>query len=97
MATYVGPSGAWYSVAEKLNFSSRTLQRKLSDEATSFKEILQETRFGIAQQLLSQDHLSVSEIGFILGYSDLANFSRSFKKYSGKSPLEYKESFMKGK
>jgi AraC-like DNA-binding protein len=85
------------SVAEKLNFSSRTLQRKLSDEETSFKEILQETRFGIAQQLLSQDHLTVSEISYIMGYSDLGNFSRSFKKYSGMSPLEYKESCLKGK
>jgi AraC-like DNA-binding protein len=83
------------SVAEKLNFSSRTLQRKLSEEDTSFKEVLQETRFGIAQQLLSQDHLTVSEISYILGYSDLANFSRSFKKYSGKSPLEYKENSLK--
>lgn len=85
------------SVAEILNVSSRTLQRKLSEEETSFKEILQETRFGIAQQLLSQDHLTVTEIGNILGYSDLGNFSRSFKKYSGKSPLEYKEDCLKEK
>ncbi len=85
------------SVADKLNLSSRTLQRKLSDERTSFKEVLQETRFGIAKQLLSQDQLTVSEISYILGYSDLGNFSRSFKKYFGINPLEFKDEHLKGK
>lgn len=85
------------SVADKLNLSSRTLQRKLSEEKTSFMEVLQETRFGIAKQLLSQDHLTVSEISYILGYSDLGNFSRSFKKYFGNSPLEFKDEHLKGK
>jgi AraC-like DNA-binding protein len=78
------------TVAGKLSLSSRTLQRKLSEEQTSFKDILQETLFGIAKQLLLQDHLSVSEISDMLGYSDLGNFSRSFKKYVGNSPIEYK-------
>lgn len=79
------------SVAEKLNLSARTLQRRLSDEQTTFKDILQETRFGIAKQLLKQNLLTISEISYMLGYSDLGNFSRSFKKYIGQSPQEYKE------
>ncbi len=79
------------SVAEKLTLSARTLQRKLSDEQTTFKDILQETRFGIAKQLLKQNQLTVSEISYMLGYSDLGNFSRSFKKYVGLSPVEFKE------
>ncbi len=78
------------SVAEKLNLSARTLQRKLSEEETSFKEILQETLFGIAKQLLLQNHLTVSEISYLLGYSDLGNFSRSYKKYCGMSPVEFR-------
>lgn len=79
------------SVAEKLNLSARTLQRKLSDEQTNFKDILLETRFGIAKQLLKQNQLTVSEISYILGYSDIGNFSRSFKKYVGNSPIEFRE------
>lgn len=78
------------TVAGKLSLSSRTLQRKLSEEQTSFKDILQETLFGIAKQLLIQNHLSVSEISDMLGYSDLGNFSRSFKKYVGYSPVEFR-------
>jgi AraC-like DNA-binding protein len=79
------------SVATKLQITARTLQRKLSIEQTTYKEILQETRFGIAKQLLKQNQLTVSEIGFMLGYSDIGNFSRSFKKYVGESPVEFKE------
>ena len=79
------------SVAEKLNLSARTLQRKLSDEKTTFKSILQETRLGIAKELLKQKALTISEISYMLGYSDLASFSRSFKNYFGESPLEFKE------
>lgn len=78
------------SVADKLNLSSRTLQRKLAGEQTSFKQVLQEARFEIAKKLLRQKALTVSEISFTLGYSDLGNFSRSFKKYMGVSPLEYR-------
>lgn len=80
------------SVAEKLKLSSRTLQRKLSDENTTFKELLHETRFGIARKLLEQNSLTVSEISYMLGYSDIGNFSRSFKKYVGLSPQAYKDS-----
>jgi AraC-like DNA-binding protein len=76
------------SVADKLSLSARTLQRKLSEEQTTFKDILQETRFGIAEKLLKQSHLTVSEISYMLGYSDPGNFSRSFKKYFGKNPAE---------
>lgn len=77
-------------VSEKLKISPRTLQRQLSNEETSFKIILQETKFDMAKQLLKQNNLSVSEVGYTLGYSDVGNFSRSFKKYVGVSPQEYK-------
>jgi len=79
------------TVAEKLLLSPRTLQRKLAEEQTTFKEILQEARFGIAKNLLLRNVLSVSDIAFTLGYSDLANFSRSFKRYTGTSPQEYRD------
>jgi AraC-like DNA-binding protein len=78
------------SVAEKLNLSARSLQRKLSDEKTTFKDILLETRFNIAEELLKQKAFTISEISYMLGYSDLASFSRSFKRYFGVSPQEFK-------
>ena len=79
------------TVASKLNMSSRTLQRQLSSEKTSFKTLLQKTRFDLARDLLSRKELSISEISYMLGYSDLGNFSRSFKKHSGVSPQDYRK------
>jgi len=77
-------------VAGRLNVSSRTLQRQLSEERTSFQSILQDTRFDLAKQMLRQKQLTISEISYMLGYSDLGNFSRSFKKYTGTSPADYR-------
>lgn len=79
------------TVASRLNMSSRTLQRMLSSENTSFKALLQDTRFDLAKQFLNQRSITVSEISYMLGYSDLGNFSRSFKKYTGMSPQEYRQ------
>jgi len=79
------------TVASKLNMSSRTLQRQLNHEQTSFKALLQDTRFDLARHLLKQKSFTISEISHILGYSDLGNFSRSFKKYTGISPQEYRK------
>ncbi|MBN1821763.1 MAG: AraC family transcriptional regulator ligand-binding domain-containing protein [Prolixibacteraceae bacterium] len=77
-------------VATKLKTSPRTLQRQLSKENSSFKDILKETRFDLARQMLKQNNLTVSEISYTLGYSDLGNFSRSFKKFTGVSPQEFR-------
>jgi AraC-like DNA-binding protein len=79
-------------VASKLNISSRTLQRQLSNEKTSFKALLQKTRFDLATDLLKNKEFTISEISYMLGYSDLGNFSRSFKKYAGISPQDYRRS-----
>jgi len=88
--TYQFPS--METVASKLKISRRTLQRQLSGEKTSFKNILQETKFELAKKLLQQKQLTISEISYMLGYSDLGNFSRSFKKFTGSSPQEYRNS-----
>ena len=78
------------TVASKLNMSPRTLQRQLNYERTSFKILLQDTRFDLAKHLLKQRSFTISEISFMLGYSDLGNFSRSFKRQTGLSPQEYR-------
>lgn len=78
------------TVASRLNVTPRTLQRQLSNEQTNFKTLLQTTLFDLARQMLKQKELSISEIAYMLGYSDLGNFSRSFKRYTGCSPLEYR-------
>ncbi len=79
------------SVAERLNYSQRSLQRKLNDSGTSFKFVLEEIRQSMAEQYLNQSQLSLGEISYLLGFSNVANFSRAFKRWKGKSPGVYRE------
>jgi AraC-like DNA-binding protein len=76
-------------VAEILNVSARTLQRKLGDSGTTFKEILDETRHALALAYLSAPH-SVSEITYLLGFSCTSSFTRAFRRWTGLSPSDWR-------
>jgi len=78
-------------VAEKLCVSSRSLQGKLAGRGTSFQEILDSTREGLALGYIEQSNLSITEAAYMLGFSDVANFTRAFKRWTGKSPREYRK------
>jgi AraC-like DNA-binding protein len=78
------------TVAAKLMISSRTLQRKLSEEQTTYQQIVLDTKCDIAVMLLRQGSLTISEIGLILGYADVASFSRFFRKCMGVGPQEFR-------
>jgi len=77
-------------VADSLHMSLRTLQRKLSEEKTSYKDILDETRRELANQYLRHGHLSVSEVTYLLGFSEPSNFARAFKRWTGQTPSEFR-------
>lgn len=77
-------------VADSLHMSLRTLQRKLADEKTSYKELLEETRKELANQYLRQGCLSVSEVTYLLGFSEPSNFARAFKRWTGRTPSEFR-------
>jgi len=77
-------------VAEKLNFSQRSLQRKLNDSGTSYKDLVENIRQTMAEQHLNQNRLSLGEISYLLGFSNVANFSRAFKRWKGITPGAYR-------
>lgn len=79
-------------VAEALNVSNRTLQRKLKDEGTSFIDLLQDTRLQLAEKYLSQPQRSIVEIAYLLGFSEPSTFSRAFKRWTGQAPADYRHS-----
>jgi len=79
-------------IADELNMSLRNLQRKLQEENTSYKEILDETRLELSRQYLKGTDRSIIEIGFLLGFSEPSNFARAFRRWTGSSPLQYRES-----
>jgi AraC-like DNA-binding protein len=77
-------------VARALGMSERTLSRRLDAEGTSFRELLDRLRGETAAALLRDPTLPIAEIAFFLGYSEPAAFHRSFKRWTGRTPLAYR-------
>jgi AraC-like DNA-binding protein len=77
-------------VAELLNMSARTLQRRLGDVGTTYKEILDETRRVLALAYLSAPRHSVSDITYLLGFSAGSSFTRAFRRWTGQSPSDWR-------
>lgn len=77
-------------VARELNVSRRTLQRRLAERGTQFSQVLQDVRIQLAKGYLSDRHLGIAEIAFLLGYADQGSFSSAFKGWYGVSPREYR-------
>ncbi len=78
------------TVAEKLSTSVRTLQRELSREGMSFRDVVQRARFSQAVRLIIETGRPLEDIAREIGYSDPANFSRAFQRASTMSPSAYR-------
>ena len=74
------------SIAQSLHIDERTLRRKLTSEGTSYRELADEVRSSIADELLVEAQLTVEEVASRLGYHDAAAFSRAFKRWTGRRP-----------
>jgi AraC-like DNA-binding protein len=75
-------------VATRLGLSQRTLARRLAMEGVTFSQVLNGLRSDLAKQYLSDQHLSVSRIAWLLGYQEVSAFTHAFKRWSGKTPRE---------
>jgi len=78
-------------LARHLNISPRTLRRRLTEERTSYKSLVADIREKKALDLLQTTTVSIARIAEELGYSDLSNFYRAFKRWTGKSPNTYRK------
>lgn len=76
-------------VAAALSLSSRTLKRKLALRDTSFSALLDDDRRDRALALLEGD-VPLQRVADLLGYSDVANFTRAFRRWTGTSPGHYR-------
>lgn len=79
-------------VAEDLGLTSRTLQRKLSQEGASYQRLLDEVRQQLAEDYLSGTDLAIPDIALRLGYSETTSFHRKFKAVKGMTPGEFRQS-----
>lgn len=86
------PSGklSKQAVADKMHMSARNLQLKLAAENTSFQDTLDGTRRNLATGYMQQSHLAITEIAYLLGFSDASNFTRAFRRWFGQSPRSYR-------
>jgi AraC-like DNA-binding protein len=73
-------------VASGLGMSARTLRRRLREEQTSYREILDEVRSALADELLQRGSTSVAEVADQLGYADTSSFVHAFKRMVGTTP-----------
>ncbi|MEH6581296.1 MAG: AraC family transcriptional regulator ligand-binding domain-containing protein [Halioglobus sp.] len=79
------------TTASHLALGERTLRRRLNDEGTSYKQVLLDYRMELAASYLRNDAMTVQEAAFTTGYSDPSNFHRTFSKYHGATPKQYRE------
>ena len=77
------------SVAKALGFSERTLRRRLSQEGTSFRSVLEAARKDACDVYIRERKKSIAEIAQALGYSEQSAFTRAFKKWYGRPPSAY--------
>ena len=80
-------------IAEELLLTVSTLSRRLAKLETSFKRVAEDAKGELAVSYLLETDKAVSEIAFLLNYNETTNFCRAFKRWSGMSPAEYRESY----
>ena len=83
------------AVANELNMSPRTLLRKLKKNGATYQRLLDDTRKEEAEWYLRKTHLSVETIAERLGYVDASGFNRAFRRWFGKSPRIFRDSYLR--
>jgi len=83
-------SASMEKTAKKLAMGVTTLRRKLEEEGTTFSNIVDDLRKELAERHLAASHISVSEVAFLLGFSDVRAFGRAFRRWTGQSPTEFR-------
>ena len=79
-------------IAATLCMTSRHLRRKLEAEGTSYKALLGNVRHALARDYLSASRLNIEDIATALGFSDAASFRHAFKRWTGKTPSDFRAS-----
>jgi AraC-like DNA-binding protein len=78
------------TVCRKLGNSTRTLQRKLSEEGTSYKKLLEETQRDLSKFYLHKSEMAICEVSYLIGFSQSSAFHRAFRRWTGLTPKEFR-------
>jgi AraC-like DNA-binding protein len=80
--------------AEMLTMTPRTLTRRLQEKGHTFKSLLQEIRRELAEKYILDKGLTLTEISFLLGFSEASSFSRAYRGWTGHSPSAHRETLL---
>ena len=78
-------------VARELGMSERTLQRRITDEGTTYRDLLVAARQELGRQLLSDPAAPINEVAYLLGFQDTSSFYRAFRDWEGVTPNRWRE------
>jgi AraC-like DNA-binding protein len=77
------------TICRKLGSSERTVQRKLREEGTSYKEIFKETQRDLSKFYLQKPEMAICEVSYLVGFSQTSAFHRAFRRWTGLTPKEF--------
>jgi AraC-like DNA-binding protein len=83
------------AIARKLGTSERSLRRHLNQEGTPFNTVLREALAELAKRILADSTTTIQEAAFRMGFSEPSSFHRAFKRWTGKTPTEYRDDLKK--
>ncbi|MES2091698.1 MAG: AraC family transcriptional regulator, partial [Pseudomonadota bacterium] len=77
-------------VAQRLSMTLRGLQRRLAEQQTCYREVLNQTRHTLALDYLGSKDYAIGDVAFLLGFSEVSGFTRAFKRWTGSSPRSWR-------
>jgi AraC-like DNA-binding protein len=77
------------TICRKLGSSERTLQRKLREEDTTYKELFEETQRDLSKFYLQKSEMAICEVSYLVGFSQASAFHRAFRRWTGLTPKEF--------
>ena len=86
-------AGGWPELAEvarQLAISQRTMQRRIEEEGTTFRDLLSEAKQELGRQLMLQPSMEIEEVSFLLGFKETSSFYRAFREWEGMTPSEWR-------
>jgi AraC-like DNA-binding protein len=78
------------SIAERLKMSPRNLRRRLQEEGTSFRELVDEVRAQVAIKYVRDTSLSIEDVTYALGFNDASAFRHAFRRWTDAAPYEFR-------
>ncbi|MCP5068829.1 MAG: helix-turn-helix transcriptional regulator, partial [bacterium] len=78
------------SVAPQLGLSVRTLQRRLEERGTLYRDLVARVRFQLARRYLEETSTELGEIALLLGYSERSAFDHAFRRWTGQTPRGFR-------